>query len=145
MNDCKNGGIYMFNSKFNNVLTVLLVVAIIGIVILIGYFGFSVYNKYKVNADAKNAVDAFEQISNSQKNEIPREDVGDREDLGSLDGSNTIYQGQPSGGTTTKYGGYEVYGTISIPKINIEYPILEKPTPQAIKIAVAYLSGVRNK
>jgi len=58
----------MFNSKFNNVLTILLVVAIIGIIILIGYFGFSVYNKYKINADAKNIVDAFEEVSNSQKN-----------------------------------------------------------------------------
>ena len=132
----------MFNSKFNNVLTILLVVAIIGIIILIGYFGFSVYNKYKINADAKNIVDAFEEVSNSQKNEIPRENVVDRGDLGSLDGNSTIYQGGTSSGITTKYGGYEVYGTISIPKINIQYPILEKPTPQAIKIAVAYLSGV---
>jgi len=37
------------------------------------------------------------------------------------------------------------FGTISIPKINIKYPILEKETPQSIKVAVAYLSGVRSK
>ena len=43
---------------------------------------------------------------------------------------------------TTKYEGYEVYGTISIPKIKIEYPILENATPRAIKIAVAYSAGV---
>lgn len=33
------------------------------------------------------------------------------------------------------------FGTISIPKINIKYPILEKETPQSIKVAVAYLTG----
>lgn len=131
----------MFNSKFNNVLTVLLVVAIIGIIVLIGYFGFSVYNKYRLNAEAKKVVDAFEQISQEPKNEIPREDVGDREALGTL---STEDPSQTTGtqGKRPTYGGYEVYGTISIPKIKIEYPILEKPTPQAIKIAVAYLSGV---
>lgn len=43
---------------------------------------------------------------------------------------------------TTKYQGYDVYGTISIPKIKIEYPILENATPKAIKIAVAYSAGV---
>lgn len=48
-------------------------------------------------------------------------------------------------GNTTTYYGYEVLGTISIPKINIKYPILEKVSPQSIKVAVAYLSGARNK
>ena len=134
----------MFNSKFNNILTVLLVVAIIGILVLIGYFGFSVYNKYRLNAEAKKAVDAFEEISSTQKNEIPREEVEDREALGTLS-TEAPSQTTGSQGNKTKYGGYEVYGTISIPKIKIEYPILEKPTPQAIKIAVAYLSGVRNQ
>lgn len=47
-----------------------------------------------------------------------------------------------SGGKTTKYEGYDVYGTISIPKIKIEYPILENATPKAIKVAVAYSAGV---
>lgn len=45
------------------------------------------------------------------------------------------------GGNKTKYYGYEVLGTISIPKIKIEYPILERVSPQSIKVAVAYLSG----
>ena len=54
-----------------------------------------------------------------------------------------LYIGQK--GNTITYYGYEVLGTISIPKINIQYPILEKVSPQSIKVAVAYLSGARNK
>ena len=129
----------MFNSKFNGLLTVLLIIAIIGIVILMGYFGWSVYNKYYIDSSAKNVVESFEEaVSNNKKDENTSVDIGDREDLGSLEGSTNIYTNQTSSGSKTKYGGYEVFGTISIPKINIEYPILEKQTPKSIKIAVAY-------
>lgn len=130
----------MFNSKFNGLLTGLLIIAIIGIIALIGYFGWSVYNKYYIDTGAKDAVDAFEQtVANKPTN---NNETVDRVEIGGVDEGNSIYkEGQGSGGTTT-YGGYEVLGVISIPKINIEYPILEKATPASIKIAVAYLSGV---
>lgn len=129
----------MFNSKFNGLLTGLLIVAIIGIVALIGYFGWSVYNKYYLNAEAKNIVDSFEQ-SVSNRNEVNNE-TGERTEIGGVEGGNSIYS---EGGTSTEktYKGYKVVGTISIPKIKIEYPILEKDNPETIKIAVAYLSGV---
>ena len=129
----------MFNSKFNGLLTGLLIVAIIGIVALIGYFGWSVYNKYYLNAEAKNVVDAFEEAVGN-KNEVKNED-GERTEIGGVEGGNSIYQ---QGGSSSEktYGGYKVLGTISIPKIKIEYPILEKATPNSIKIAVAYSTGV---
>lgn len=135
----------MFNSKFNGLLTGLLIVAIIGIVILIAYFGWSVYNKYYLNASAKDAVDAFDTVAGEENNtnntNSVTNEVGERGEIGGVDSSNSIYTGGSSSGPV-KYGGYDVVGTISIPKINIEYPILEKVTTQSIKIAVAYLSGV---
>ena len=137
----------MFNSKLNGALTVLLVVAILGILVLIGYFGWSVYNRYYIETSAKEAVNIFETTVGQPKNEVPTgpADIGDRGELGSLDVNSSLYQNQTTGsgsGKKTKYGGYEVLGTISIPKINIEYPILEKATPNAIKIAVGYSAGV---
>ena len=54
---------------------------------------------------------------------------------------NTIYSNSSSNGAKTTYYGYNVIGTISIPSINIEYPILEKSTPKSLKVAIAYLSG----
>ena len=56
----------MFNSKFNSLLTALLIIAIIAILAIIGYFGYSIYNKYYLNAGAKDAVDAFEQAVGNQ-------------------------------------------------------------------------------
>lgn len=130
----------MFNSKFNGLLTALLVIAIIGIIALIGFFGWSVYNKYYLNSSAHDAIEAFEDSIN--RNNVDGED-GERGQIGGVEQGNSLYSQTGSG--TTKYGGYNVIGTIEIPKINIEYPILEKATTQSIKIAVAYLSGARNQ
>lgn len=131
----------MFNSKFNNVLTVLLVIAIIGIVALIGYFGWSVYNKYYLDSSAHEVVESFEQNVGNKKDD---EDEGERQQIGDVEGGNSIYNQNSGNGNANKYYGYNIIGTISIPSIKIEYPILEKATTQSIKVAVAYLSGVRN-
>lgn len=138
----------MFNSKFNGMLTILLIITIIGIIILISFFGWSVYNKYYLNTEAKKAVETFEQIAvENNKTEKPKDDEdGERTQIGGVEDGNSMYEAENNKPKeATKYYGYEVLGTISIPKINIEYPILEKVTPQSIKVAVAYLSGVRNK
>lgn len=125
----------MFNSKFNGLLTGLLIVAIIGIVALIGFLGWSVFNKYYLNANANEVVENFE-ASVNDKNE---EDDGNRTTIGDVENGDSIYGKKPN---KTTYYGYEVLGTISIPKIDIKYPILDKVSPQSIKVAVAYLSGV---
>lgn len=128
----------MFNSKFNGLLTGLLIAAIIGIVALIGFLGWSVFNKYYLNANANEVVENFE-ASVNDKNE---EEEGNRTTIGDVEDGDSIYGKKPN---KTTYYGYEVLGTISIPKIDIKYPILDKVSPQSIKVAVAYLSGVRNK
>lgn len=124
----------MFNSKFSGLLTGLLIVAIIGIIALIGYFGWSVYNKYYLDSQAQDAVESFE------KNTGTVEDEGDRAQIGDVEGTPSIYDQNRE--NSQKYYGYNVIGTISIPKIDIQYPILDKATTQSIKVAVAYLSGV---
>ena len=66
---------------------------------------------------------------------------------GGVADTGSIYQDGSSGGNSDNMymGGYKILGTISIPKIDIKYPILEKATPKAINMAVAYLTGARNK
>lgn len=127
----------MFNSKFNTLLTALLIIAIIAIVIIIGYFGYSIYNKYFIEAGAKEAVDNFEQAT---RNNIQQTE-------NTVDGNVTIGDGtydntiNSSSTSMTTYQGYNVIGTIRIPEIDIEYPILDKTSIKALKIAVGYLSG----
>lgn len=139
----------MFNSKFNGLLTVLLIIAIIGIIALIGYFGWSVYNRYYLNASARDAVDAFEQsVGNQDDKEKPDENQNEiqddpgRQEIGNVSETPQEQPSSPSENNSNTYYGYKILGTISIPKIDIKYPILEKATPKAIKVAVAYLAGV---
>lgn len=131
----------MVESKFNTILTVFLVIAIIGIIALIGYFGWAAYSKYSITTNAEEVASDFEEVVKKKKEEEPDEG---RIEIGEVGASNSIYN-TPTKTNTQKYYGYNIIGTISIPKINIKYPILEKSTTQSIKVAVAYLSGVRNK
>lgn len=41
--------------------------------------------------------------------------------------------------SSTKYKGFEVVGTIQIPKIDLKYPILEKLTPKSLKTSVVLM------
>ena len=135
----------MFNSKFNGVLTVLLIIAIIAIIGILGYLGYSMYNKYYINAGAKDAVDAFQEavVNNPNQNQIDENLISGDLTIGGVSEENSIYIGSLTGtGKKTTYYGYNVVGTISIPSIKIEYPILEKVTTKSLKVAVAYLSGV---
>jgi len=130
----------MFRGKFNGFLSVLLILAIIAIIGLLGYFGWSVYNKYYLNASASNAAQEFIQdVTAPSANDS---NVTGDGNLGEVEGSNSMYNGNGSGNNKT-YNGYKVLGVISIPKIlnKTEYPILDRATIQAIKVAIGFLSG----
>lgn len=132
----------MFNSKFSSLLTVLLVVSIIGIVGILIYVGYSFYNKYYINASAQDAVDAFQEavVDNgktislgNQTNDQNGEDLPDVEMVSDKKPATTFQK--------PTYQGYAMVGTLSIPSIKIEYPVLEKVTTTTLKIALAYLCG----
>lgn len=138
----------MFNSKYNNLLTILLIVAIVGIVLILGYLGYSIYNKYYIDAGAKGVVDAFEETYGKDTNTVTQpqqneNNIDTNAIIGGVSEDNTIYteSGENGSGKKVTYNGYAVVGTISIPAIRIEYPILEKVTTKTLKIGIAYLSG----
>lgn len=102
------------------------------------------YNKYYINAGAKDAVDAFQEAigNNTMQTSVQSEEnnVDVNVTIGGVEEGNSIYTNQSSSSKTTYYG-YNVIGTISIPTIKIEYPILDKPTKKALEVAIVYLSG----
>lgn len=123
------------NSKYGNLLTVILVIAIIAIVGIIILIGYNIYKKFYIEKGAEEAVSQFENT------------VGNGDETG-----NTIQEGisgidDTEGNTTTTsgnkttYKGFDVLGTIQIPKINLKYPILAKVTPKSLKTSVAWLYG----
>lgn len=130
----------MFNSKYSKVLTVILIIVIIGIIGTVGYF---VYDLYVVKSKNNKAQEIVDQFSNSS---IRREfDSDEDENNGNaenpLDSINGLEKEQAAS-KKTYMEGYEVMGTIEIPKTKIKYPILSEVTKKSLETSVAILYGV---
>lgn len=120
------------NSKYGNVLTVILVVAIIAIIGIIGIVGYRMYKAYYIDNGAIAAATEFEDAvatdnSATQNTEKPIIDGVDESISTTTTGKNTTYKG------------YVVVGTIQIPSIDLKYPILEKVTKKSLETSVALL------
>lgn len=114
----------MFNNKYSKTLSVILVIVIIAIVGLLIYFGIDVYRKFYIEEASG---DAFNEFQN-KVNEINTNTADNTilNDVGGID-LNSLYQNTTtsgSNGTGVTYMGYDVIGTIEIPAIDIEYPII---------------------
>ena len=128
-----NNASNMFNnSKYGNLLTVILVIAIIAIIGIIGFIGYNIYKKYYIEKGAEEAVAQFEDL------------VGDGNSSTNKDDINGIYdedESTTSSNEKTTYKGFNVVATIQIPKINLKYPVLEKVTKKSLETSVAWLYG----
>ena len=144
----------MFEKKYSNFLTILLIVIIIAILGCLAFGGYKVYQQFTSTKDANNFVNEF--IENTVVNITvdQNEDSGKKENV-----NNTItdennerneLQSTPQGNTSTstgtvkekKYKGFTAIGTIEIPKIKLSYPILKEASTAAIEVSVAMLYGV---
>ncbi len=132
----------MFNSKYSKVLTVILIVVIIGIVSTVGYF---VYDLYVVKAKNNKAQEIVDEFSNAS---VRREfEDGDKKENSSaqnpLDSINSVDSNNVATNPEKVYmEGYEVMGTIEIPKTNLNLPILAEVTKKSLETSVAILYGV---
>ena len=123
------------NSKYANVLTIILVIAIISIVGILVIIGYNLYKKYYTDTGAIEAATEFEQsvTASSDANNI-------KTDLTGIEGTTTnTNSASSSGDKVTKYKGFDVVGTIQIPTIEVKYPILEKVTKKSLETSVALL------
>lgn len=131
----------MFNSKYSKTLTVVLIIIIIAVIALLGYLAYDAFKTNKIESEAAEAVSLFENtVSQTDTNETT-ETVDPNIDLNSLYSTSSS-----SSGTTVTYQGYEVIGTIKIPAIDIEYPIIkqEDVSAQSLKVAICNLYGSLN-
>ena len=132
----------MFNSKYSKVLTVILIVVIIGIVATVGYF---VYDIYVVKAKNNKAQEVLEEFSNaSVRREFDKSDKKENDSAQNpLDSINSVDSNPVTTNPEKVYmEGYEVMGTIEIPKTNVNLPILEEVTKKSLETSVAILYGV---
>ena len=132
----------MFESKYSKVLTVILVVVIIAILGLLGFLGYDWYQKYFLENDALAFVENYTEGTEDENNEetnTTNEVSNATNPIDSIEKTNTV-----SGSSTNEmptYKGFNVVGTIEIPAINIEYPILEKVSKSSLETSVAMLYG----
>ena len=125
------------NSKYSNVLTIILIIAIIGIIIIVGIIGYRIYKKHAIQKGAEEAVAQFEDLVG--KNQDNNNSTASNADINGIIDDNQIITSKKTGKTT--YKGFNVVATIQIPKINVKYPILEKVTKRALETSVALLYG----
>lgn len=145
--------------KYGKTLTVVLIIAIIIIIGVLGYFAYRVYDTTITDKNAGDKVSEFDQNTNNNNNntnnnnnnnntntennqngnspsldEIANNLAGNQSENQNSNG-NSMYQPTPEN-SDTYYEGYKVIGTISIPTINVEYPILAENTSDTLKIAI---------
>ena len=129
----------MLEMKYSRLLTILLVIIIIAIIGLLGYLGFSHYKNVSTKDEAEQWVATFseqgEQTGQSQN-------VSDEGNISDEVLAADVGSGQSN--TSNTYKGYEVVGSIEIPKTNVTYPVFKgPPTIKKLDLAVAvgYPSG----
>ena len=131
----------MFESKYSKLLTVILVVVIVAILGLLGFLGYDWYQKYFLENDALAFVENYTNDTDDTKDKNTTSE-GDNttatNPIDSIEKTNTV---SGSGNEMPTYKGFNVVGTIEIPAIDIEYPILQKVSKSSLETSVAMLYG----
>lgn len=158
-------------NTYSDFLTVLLIIVIIAILALVAFFGYKAVSKKSTEVSSQEAYESFQNSVKNNKptkveNKVENEEVNNEvenivtneteNETGGGSLTEIIEQNQitqhPSGGETQPpstpnvekqyYQGYEIKGSISIPKTKINYVVLDKVTTKSLKAAPAILDIV---
>lgn len=151
------------SNKFGNILTMLLVIFIVMIFGIIGYFAYDLLNSNNINEKAQSTVDQFKSATQTVKkdkntnkvNKTKDENVVneytpiDRNLVNPLAELNALQQNMITEEPAITdeepekvyMEDYEVKGTIKIPKTGIEYPVLDSVTKRSLELAVGIAYG----
>lgn len=128
----------MFESRYSKVLTVILVIVIIAIIALLGFLAFDYIQKINTTKQASDFVENYEGDINTGEQNVIENNI---ENV-TLDNTvETPIENTGSSGKSTKrkWYNYTVVGTMKIPSINLEYPIVEEVTGPALEKALVAL------
>lgn len=132
----------MFESKYSKLLTAILVVVIVAILVLLGFLGYDWYQKYFLENDALAFVENYTNDADdhtSDSNNTSDDNSTATNPIDSIERTNTV--SGSSGNQMPTYKGFNVVGTIEIPAIDLNYPILEKVNKSSLETSVAFLYG----
>ncbi len=119
--------------KYSKALTIILIVVIVGIIGVLAYIGYTVFKEKKTKETYTEAANNFEIAGRSSTGN------------GTSGTLNTINMVESSSADTLE--GFEIIGTIEIPKTDLHCPILAEVTKRPLEIAVAqmYTTSALNK
>lgn len=131
----------MFESKYSKVLTIVLIIVIVAIVLLLGFLAFDYIKKFTTTKQASDFVEDYQgDITTGNENSGNSTEI---EENITLDNNEIEINnsGTSSSGTSSKktYKGFTVVGTMKIPAINLEYPILEEISTKSLETALVAL------
>lgn len=148
------------SGKYNDILTMLLVVFIVAIFGIIGYFAYSILNSNNINKNAQSALEQFESATQTISKNNPTNIVVENTTVENvveettpvtnpLDELNALAPAPEEQPTTQKpqekekvyMEDYEVMGKIKIPRTGIEYPVLDSVTKRSLELSVAISYG----
>lgn len=125
-------------NKGRKFFTILLIITLIIIIVLLGYLAYRFLSNYLIQKEASEAVDEFENSIITVA--IDDENVIDETQNQQIQNQQTQTP-VSSNSSGTRYRGYNVIGTIQIPKTKVKYPIVDSTTPQAMEVAIVMLYG----
>lgn len=132
----------MAGKRFNTFLNIVLVIVILMILASIGFIGYDYfYKKYKNAADAAKEIEKIDEYIADNNNlvvEVGNEPI---EESNTTNNTTKKYNSNVNYGLT--YRGYGVLGKIELPKVGLQYPVLETMTDaKSIDVSVAMQYGV---
>lgn len=123
-------------NKYGKAVNIAIIVGAVLVVGLLGFLGYKMYQKFYINKEAGEAINDF--IGEFEKsNDIDYGNVS--LDVNDLD--ITDYSGNNGKIAKKTYKGFTMDGYISIPKINMNYPVLDRATEASMNVAVGINYG----
>lgn len=123
-------------NKGRKFFSILLIIIVIVTIVLLGYLAYNYISNYIIAQEAASTVDEFENIITV---DIGEEQENVTEQLQNTNNTNTALS--TSKIRKVKYKGYNVIGTIQIPKTKVKYPIVDSTSPNAMEVAIVMLYG----
>lgn len=120
--------------------TILLIIVVTLTLALLGYIAYNYISNYINTKEAAKIVEEFEsEVQNIITIEIGEENTNTEQDNQAPQNTQVS---KPQTKVTKQYKGYNMIGTIKIPKTKVSYPIVDSTSPAAMDTAIVMLYGV---
>ena len=131
----------MIDKRYNKVLTVVLIIVVIVIFALLGFWGYETFKKYFQEQDVDKALNEFNNsVIIGGGTETIQNGTNQMNNF-TIAGNEVVNNGDGSSNKVVTYKGFTVMGKIEIPKIKLEYPVLERATKSSLEASVGILTG----